>query len=103
MLRDLNWRLLDQRCIDSRLIMMYKVTYDLVAIPASEYFVRNTIQSRHIHSLEYRQIQTLTDYYMYTFFPRTTIHWNALPAYIPVLPTLAQFSNAVCRVIHVSP
>ena len=50
MLKDLNWRPLDQRRTDSRLLMMYKVTYDLVAIPAPEYLVRNTRQSRHIHS-----------------------------------------------------
>ena len=103
MLKDLNWRPLDQRRIDSRLVMMYKVTYDLVAIPASVYLVRNTRTSRHIHPLAYRQIQTLKDYNRFTFFPRTIIHWNALPANIPTLPTLAQFSGAVCRVIHVSP
>ena len=119
MLKDLNWRPLDQRRIDSRLVMMYKVTYDLVAIPASDYLVRNTRTSRHIHPLAYRQIQTLKDYYRFTFFPRIIIHWNALLANIPTLPTLAQFSGAstsigvldnihsvdiiVCRVIHVSP
>ena len=37
------------------------------------------------------------------FFPKTIIHWNALPVNIPTLPTLAQFSSAVCQVIHVSP
>ena len=42
MLKDLNWRPLDQRRVDSRLLMMYRVTYDLVAIPAPEYLVRNT-------------------------------------------------------------
>ena len=61
MLKDINWRPLDQRRIDSRLVMMYKVTYDLVAIPASDYLVRNTRASRHIHHLAYRQIQTLKD------------------------------------------
>ena len=103
MLKDLNWRPLDQRRIDSRLMMMYKVTYDHVAIPESLYLVRNTRASRHIPSLAYRQIQTLKDYYRFTFFPRTIIHWNALPANIRTLPTLAQFSSAVCWVIHVSP
>ena len=39
MLKDLNWCPLDQRRIDSQLVMMYKVTYDLVAIPASDYLV----------------------------------------------------------------
>ena len=34
MLGNLNWCILDQRCIESRLVMMYKVTYDLVTIPA---------------------------------------------------------------------
>ena len=102
MLKDLNWRPLDQRRIDSRLVLMYKATYDLVAIPALDYLVHNTRQSRHNHPLAYRQIPTLRDYYKYTFFPRTIIHWNALPAHIPVLPTLAQFSTAVCQVVHLS-
>ena len=35
MLENLHLRPLDQRRIDSRLVIMYKVTYDLVAIPAS--------------------------------------------------------------------
>ena len=101
MLKDLNCRPLDQRCIDSRLIMLYKVTHDLVAIPASQYLTCNTRLSRHIHPLSYRQIHTLKDYYRFTFFPRSIIHWNALPAHIPALPTLGQFSSAVCQVIHV--
>ena len=37
------------------------------------------------------------------FFPRTAVHWNALPISIVMLPTVAQFSHAVCQVVHVSP
>ena len=66
MLKDLNWHPVDQRRIDSSLLMMYKVTYDIVAIPPPEYLVRHTRQSRHIH---YRQIHALTDYYRFTFSP----------------------------------
>ncbi|MEW8548673.1 MAG: reverse transcriptase family protein, partial [Candidatus Thiodiazotropha sp.] len=99
MLQDLNWRTLDQRRIDSRLVLLYKVTYDLVAIPASDYLIRNTRPSSRSHPLAYRQITTLKDYYRFTFFPRTIIHWNSLPPHIPVLPTLAQFSIAVCQVV----
>ena len=94
---------LEQRHIDSRLTLMYKFTYDLVAIPAADYQIPNTRQSRHNQQLAYRQIPTLKDYNKYTFFPRTIVHWNALPFYIPVLPTVAQFSHAVCQVVHVSP
>ena len=103
MLKDLNWRPLDPRRINSLLIMLYKVTSDLVAIPASQYLTRNTRLSRHIHPLLYRQILTLKDYYRFTFFPRSNIHWNALPAHIPLLPILAQLSSDVYQVIHVSP
>ena len=103
MLRNLNWRTLDQRRIDSGLVLLYKVTYDLVAIPASDYLIRNTRLSSRIHPLAYRQITILKDYYKYTYFPRTIIHWNALPHHIPILPTLAQFSIAVCQVVHSVP
>ena len=68
---------------------MYKITYDQAAIPAADCLIPNTRQSRHNHKLAYRQIPTLKDYYKYTFFASTIVHWNALPFYIPVLPTVA--------------
>ena len=69
MLKDLNWRTLEQCRIDSRLILMYKITHDLVAIPAADYLIPNTRSSKSNHPLAYRQIPTLCDYYKYTFFP----------------------------------
>ena len=102
-IKDLNWHTLEQRRIDSRLTLMYKITYDLVAIPAADYLIPNTRQSRHNHLLAYKKIPILKDYCKYTFFPRTIVHWNAFPFYIPVLPIVAQFSHAVCQVVHVSP
>ena len=102
MLKDLNWGPLDQRCIDSRLMMMYMVTYDLVAIPASLYLVQNTGASRHIPSLAYRQIQTFKDYYGFTFFPRTIIHWNALPANIGKVSKGAKIRNQYNQVPHLT-
>ena len=93
MMKDLNWRPLDQRRIYSRLLMMYKVTYDLVAIPAPECLVRNTRQSRHIHSLTYRQIHTLKDYYRFTFPQELsstgTPSIRSLPIYQFSLPSLS--------------
>ena len=77
MIKDLNWHTLEQRRIDSRLTLMYKITYDLVAILAAHYLIPNTRQSRHNHLRAYRQIPTLKDYYKYTFFPCTIVHWNA--------------------------
>ena len=97
MLKDLNWRPLDQRRIDSRLVMMYKVTHDILAIHASDYLSITTYTSFSIQTDPDSQ-RLLQDH----IFPRTIIHWNALPANIPTLLTLAQFNGAVCRVIHVS-
>ena len=53
MLKDLNWRPLEQRRIDSRLLMMYKVTCDLVHIPAPEYLFskHKTIQTHSFFGL----------------------------------------------------
>ena len=82
-------------------IMHLHMTHDLVAIPASDYLIPNLRQSRHIHPLAFVQTPTLKDYYKFTFFPRTVIHWNALPTKIILLPTLVQFSNAVCQVAHI--
>ena len=52
MLNNFQWRPPDQRCIDSCLNMMYKVTYNLVAIPAAEHLIPNIRRnSRHNHPL----------------------------------------------------
>ena len=51
MLKNLHWRPLDQKRVDSHLVIMYKVTYDHVAIPASEHLIPNRRESKFIHPL----------------------------------------------------
>ena len=63
MLGNLNWRALDQRRIDSRLVIMYIVTYDLVEIPAYAYLIPNRRESKFTHPLACKQIPTSTNYY----------------------------------------
>ena len=82
MMKDLNWRTLEQRRIDNRLILMYKITYDLVTKPAADQLIPKIRQSRHTHQLAHRQFPTLKDCYKFTFFPRTIVQWNAFPFYI---------------------
>lgn len=102
MLNSLNWRRLDLRRIDQRLVMFHNILHNQVAIQAENYLTPNTRSSRTSHSQAFRQIQTVTDYHKYSFFPRTIVHWNALP---PDIVTLSgpQFSLAVSRIEHVSP
>ena len=73
MLGKLRWRPLDQRRIDNSLIMLYKITYDLVAIPVAKYLVPNRRESKFIHHLAYIQIHTSTNYYKFSFFTRTIV------------------------------
>ena len=49
--------------------MIYKVTYDLVAISASEYIIPNSGKSKFIHPLAYKLIPTSTNYYYKYSFP----------------------------------
>ena len=67
--------------------------------------LKDNIGMRHKKSVRLTLVSTTgkTGKQVKHIFPRSIIHWNARPAHIPVLPTLAQFSNAVCQVIHVSP
>ena len=59
--------------------MMYKVRYDLVAIPAPEYLARNKRESRNIYSLAYRQIRT-TQRLQVGFFKKNPIERSAAAA-----------------------
>ena len=103
MLHSLNLRRLDLRRIDARLSLFYKIHYNLVAIPIEDYLTPMTRYVRYGHSLSYRLITATTDYYKFSYFPRTVYHWNQLPPTFVHLPTLEQFNAAVCRIEHDSP
>ena len=83
MLGNLNWRILDQRRIDSRL-----VTPMTLLLSLHMHLIPNRRESKFIHPLTYKQIPTSTNYslyYKYSFFPRTIVHWSALPSSQPAL------------------
>lgn len=103
MLKSLNLRRLDLRRIDNRLSLMYKITNELVAIPIEGILTPLSRYSRHAHPWSYRLITATTDYYKYSYFPRTVTYWNALPPDIPSLPTIEQFKAAICCIEHKSP
>ena len=51
MLQSLQWRSLDQRRIDNRLSLMYKIANDLVAIPGDQYLTALQRESRTSHAM----------------------------------------------------
>jgi len=58
---------------------MYKITYNLIAIPISDFLVPLVRPSQHYHPLSYRLITSTTVYYNFSLFPRAISHLNNLP------------------------
>lgn len=94
MLNDLEWRDLAQRRVDSRLAMMFKITRGLVDIPIGVY-VR--VQRDGVHL---QPIMARTNYYQFSYFPRTISDWNGLPRDTLQAQTLATFKNKVATLSH---
>lgn len=97
MKQSLNWRLLEHRRFDARLLMFYKIHHNLVAINMPEYIQQPSRISRHMHPLSFRQVQVRVDFQKWSFFPHTVILWNNLPAEIALAPTLAQFKASLAK------
>ena len=56
--QQLNLRTLEQRRVDAKVIMMFKIIHGLVAIPVPPYFEQPMRSTRHSHPLSLRQIHT---------------------------------------------
>jgi hypothetical protein len=78
MLNIINLPSLAERRLRTRLVMMYKVSFHLVAVP-SEILIVSDTRTRKYHPLTYRQIHTCTSkdtWYRHSFFPYTIPQWN---------------------------
>ena len=64
MLRSLDWRSLEQRRVDSRLTILYKIRNHLVAIDENSYLQRGTGRREY----QYRQLRAGKDYTRFSFF-----------------------------------
>jgi hypothetical protein len=97
MLSHLGWRSLAQRRVDSRLVMMYKISKGFIDIPVGEFF---EFQRDGIHI---KPIFARTQYYQFSYFPRTISDWNSLPPDILRANTLATFKRKVATLSHTVP
>ena len=99
----LGWRTLELRRADARLCLFFKIVYGLIALPLPEYIEPSNRISRYCHSMTFRQLQTSTNYYKYSFFPLAIVQWNALPADVACLPDIESFKVAVSKLQHPRP
>ena len=94
-LQHLGWRDLNQRRVDSRLCMLYKIRHGLVDIPIGQFlkFQRNGVN--------FQAIYARTKYYEFSFLPWTVTHWNELPSDTISAQNLDMFKQNTVNIHHV--
>ena len=97
MLSQLQWESLEERRNKARLVMMYKVVHQLVAIPTT-CLVPALQVTRGNHGYKFRHIWARRECFKYSFFPRTIVSWNALPGTVVEQGNVEGFSSALAVV-----
>ena len=93
MLKKLDLESLESRRAKHQLTMFYKIVHGLVDIPSAPYLSPGSSKTRSSHSLKFRQSQTSTNTFKYSFFPRTIPSWNSLPRSVAEAPSLDTFKR----------
>ena len=97
MMRQLKWRDLNQRRVDQRLCMLYKITHGLVDIPLGQFLIL------HRDTIHIQPIYARTKYYEFSFFPRTVIAWNSLHINTLSAQSLNIFKSKIVNLNHPMP
>jgi ribonuclease P/MRP protein subunit RPP40 len=92
MLEELGWETLQQRRAKYRLSLLYKSIHGLVAVPLDEH---TDINNRIEHRISFRKPHTRTNYFKFSFFPRTVHQWNHLPLDVVTSPTITGFKTGL--------
>ena len=93
MLGHLNWPTLETRRSEAKLVMLYKMVHNLVAVDITQYTTPVLRPTRHSHPHSYIQIHARNEAYRMSFFPQTIVLWNLLPAKVVVSPTPDAFKG----------
>ena len=102
MLDALQWESLESRRTKIQLTLLFKIINEMVDIRADDYLIPqqdlpddHTPRSFDISLLVQTSINlsTRTDFYKFSFFPRTIPVWNSLPAPVTEAPSLESFKK----------
>ena len=99
MLRDLNWKTLEDRRKIFRLILLNKSVHNIVAINIDEHYANHekiNIATRKTSSISFAHPTARKNCYRYSFIPRTVAEWNRLPATIREDPSADIFGARLC-------
>ena len=99
MLEHLEWESLESRRVKCQLTLLFKIINDLVDIPLDQYLMEALTRTRSHHSHKFRHVPASRDYFENSFFPKTIVLWNSLPASLTDAPSLylSNRSSAPCR------
>ena len=101
MLQKLKWDTLEEKRRKDKLVMLYKIHKDQTVIDTARKCLKPLGQiSRHANNQAYEVPFALTDYYKFSFFPRTIrAEWNAL-ATRHWMPPLWRHSQTIFNFIY---
>ena len=89
MVQQLQWHTLAQRRLTSRLVMLYKISHDLIDIHAPSYLTPGDSRTR--GTMKFAQPTTGKEVYNSSFFPRTIRDWNGLPSSVRAANNIEAF------------
>ena len=87
MREQLHWETLQAIRAKARIIMLYKITHNLIAVSGQNILIPTTTRTRS-HDLSYRQIRATSNVYKFSFFPRAVLLWNRMPVGVLAAPTI---------------
>jgi hypothetical protein len=96
MLQQVHWQTLQSRRAYAQTVMMYRIVYNLVDIPA-EHHLNHTFLRTRGHSLRFLVPHTRTTVHRTTFFPQAIHLWNQLPGSVVETDTLDSFKTQLFR------
>jgi len=98
MLSQLNWQPLAERRRHARLVMFYKIHYQLVSIRIPLTLKFHPQPTRTENMFAYNIPSSNCDYHLQSYFPRTVRDWNTLPQELVQLDTVEAFRRALLTI-----
>ena len=100
MLRDINWKTLEDRRTISRLILLYKSVNNNVATNTDEHYTNHEKENikRKMSSVAFALPNARKNCYKCSFTPRTVVEWNLLPSTIREAPSVDTFKVRMCSI-----
>ena len=93
MVSQLGWEPLQVRRVKIRLLLLFKIQHNQVAIPAEAYLLPSDSRTRGQNT--FRIPSTRKDIYRNSFFPRSIRQWNNLPSAATTASSVEEFRDTL--------